>query len=404
MVRVVVTTERDEHERRVALTPETVAKLTDRGHEVFIETGSGQRAGFADDDYLASGGVVSNLADVVGSGGLVTMVRGLQPNHADQELWSLLNRSHVLIGLHDPLWRPEDAAKLAATGATVFALELVPRITRAQSMDVLSSMATVVGYEAALTAASRLPKMLPLMMTAAGTIPAARIVVLGAGVAGLQAIATSRRLGAIVDGFDIREAAREQIRSIGARAIEIDLDAGQTEDSGGYAREQTEAIAHRQNELLTPFVAEADAVITAASVPGAVSPELLTTSMVEAMKPGSIIVDLGAERGGNCRLSQADREVVHAGVTILGPTDLASRAPATSSRLFASNVATFIDHLAPDGDLQIDRDDEITAETLVSIGGDVVNPRVLERLGAVRRVSPLDAENEEAAANGRREL
>ncbi len=392
MVRVAIPAEPYEQERRVALTPEAVAKLVTGGHEVFVEAGSGGRAGFDDSEYAASGAVVSDLGEVVGSGGLVTMVGGLRSDPSGQALCSLVNSHHVLIGLHDPLWRPEDAAKLVATGATVFALELMPRITRAQSMDVLSSMATVVGYEAALLAASKLPRMLPLMMTAAGTIPAARVMVLGAGVAGLQAIATSRRLGAIVDGFDIREAAREQIRSIGARATEIELDVGQAEDSGGYAREQTEAAAQRQNELLTPFVAEADAVITAAAVPGTVSPELLTTAMVEAMRPGSVIVDLGAERGGNCQLSRADHEVVHGGVTILGPTDLASRAPATSSRLFANNVVTFIEHLAPDGELIIDRDDEITAETLVGIGGDVVNPRVLERLGAVRGESRTDSD------------
>jgi NAD(P) transhydrogenase subunit alpha len=381
-MRIAVPSELGERERRVALTPAAVAKLTGDGHDVVVEAGAGGRAGFSDNQFVDAGATLAGRADVVGSGGVIVGVNG--PRHPDGEgdLWLALGPDHVLVGLHDPLWRPENAAKLATTRCTALALELVPRITRAQTMDVLSSMATVVGYEAALLAASRLPKMLPLMMTAAGTIPAAKILVLGAGVAGLQAIATSRRLGAVVEGYDIRPAAVEQIRSMGARAIDLHLalEAGDTETSGGYATEQTGDVTRRQHELLGPHVAEADAVITTAAVPGAPSPELISSGMVEAMAPGSVIIDLAAERGGNCRLTRAGDEVDVAGVALLGPVDLASRAPATSSQLFANNIVSFLRHLAPSGELVIDRDDEITAATLVSIDGELVHPEVAARL------------------------
>ena len=222
--------------------------------------------------------------------------------------------------------------------------------------------------------------MLPMMMTAAGTVPPSRFVVLGAGVAGLQAIATARRLGAVVEGYDIRPAAMEQIQSLGAKPIELELQTEEAEDSGGYAAEQTEELNRRQNEQLTPYIAEADAVITTAAIPGAVSPELITTEMVEAMRPGSVIIDLAAERGGNCRLTTADDEVLHEGVLILGPTDLASRAAGTSSQMFSNNVISLLRHIAPDGKITLDMDDEIIAGTVVSTGGAVTHPAVLARL------------------------
>ncbi len=380
MIRIAVPAEFETAERRVALTPGAVGALIETGHSVVVEAGAGTRAGFADQAYLDVGARVANLEEVVGDDGLVAMINGPTQDRGGQALWSMLGEQHTVIGLIDPLWRPDNAAKLAATGATIFSLELIPRTTRAQSMDVLSSMATVVGYEAALLAARRSPKMFPLMMTAAGTIPAAKVLVLGAGVAGLQAIATSRRLGAIVEGYDIRPAAMEQIRSLGARTVDIAPRNVSSEDGGGYARAQTDDAQRVQSELLTPAVAGAEAVITTAAVPGSASPELITTTMVEAMASGSLIVDLAAERGGNCKLTVADEEVDHDGVVTLGPTDLASRAAATSSRLFSTNLSSFIAHLAPEGDLVID-DDEITTETLVSRSGEVVNPRVLDRLG-----------------------
>jgi NAD(P) transhydrogenase subunit alpha len=384
LMRIAVPAELDELERRVAMTPASAAKLAGDGHEVVVETGAGLRAGFDDGAYVAAGATVANRIDTVGTGGVVVKIHSPRHREAGDGLEPSLGSQHALVALLDPLWHPDLAAELASTGCAVFALDLVPRITRAQTMDVLSSMATVAGYQAALLAASRLPKMLPLMMTAAGTIPAARILVLGAGVAGLQAIATSRRLGAVVEGYDIRPAATEQIRSLGAKAIELQLDAAPTETSGGYAREQTAAENQRQHELLAPHAAEADAVITTAAVPGATSPELITPAMVEAMAPGSVIVDLAAERGGNCRLTKPDEEVTVGGVTILGPTDLASRSPATSSQLFAGNIVSFLRHLAPGGELVIDREDEITAGTLIGIGGELVHPDVVTRLGGGR--------------------
>ncbi len=379
-MRIGVLREYGDRERRVALTPTGVTKLAD-DHEVTVETGAGQAAGFSDDDYRQVGATVDERSAVVGDEAIVVSIIGPDVDRSADPGWRLLGPGHLVVALHDPLWRPERAAALAETGATGVSLELIPRTTRAQSMDVLSSTATVAGYEAALLAASRIPKMLPMMMTAAGTVPPARIVVLGAGVAGLQAIATARRLGGIVEGYDIRPAAMEQIRSLGAKAIELDLDTGSSEDDGGYAQAQTEDLNRRQNELLTPHIAEADAVITTAAIPGTESPELITTAMVEAMRPGSVIVDLGAERGGNCRLTRPDTDVVHNGVLLLGPTDLPSMAPATSSQMFSNNVVSLLQHLCPDGEPALDFADEIIDGTVIASNGAVRHPRVRERLG-----------------------
>ena len=368
-------------ERRVALTPAGAATLIGEGHEVVVEVGAGMRAGFSDTAYREAGATIAQRAAVIGEGGVVVQVNGADGAELATPDWGSVGPGHVLVGLHDPLWRAERAAALVATGATVVSLDLIPRTTKAQSMDVLSSMATIAGYEAALLAATRIPRILPMMMTAAGTVTPARFVVLGAGVAGLQAIATARRLGAVVQGYDIRPAATEQIRSLGARAIELDLATADAEGEGGYAAAQTAELNRRQNELLTPYIAEADAVITTAAIPGAASPELVTTAMVEAMAAGSVVVDLAAERGGNCRLTVADDEVLHEGVLILGPTDLASRAPATASQMFSTNVIALLRHLAPDGELELDPDDEIIAGTTVGAGGVVSHPRVRAALG-----------------------
>ncbi len=380
-MRIGVPRETKSRERRVALTPSGAATLVAAGHEVTVEVGAGLKAGFDDSAYREVGATIDQRAAVIGPAGVVLAVHGPAAEEVADPAWSRLGPDHTVIAQHDPLWAPDRAAALAKTGATTVSLELIPRTTKAQSMDVLSSSATVAGYEAALLAASRSAKMLPLMMTAAGTVPPSRFVVIGAGVAGLQAIATARRLGAVVEGYDIRPEAMEQIRSLGAKSIELDLGGEAAEGTGGYAAEQTEELNRRQNELLTPYLAEADAVITTAAIPGRESPELLTTAMVEAMKPGSIIIDLAAERGGNCRLTVADQEIIHEGVVILGPTDLASRSAATASQMFSNNVISLLKHLGPDGEIALDFEDEITAGTVVTHDGKVRHPAVRERLG-----------------------
>ncbi|NNE94844.1 MAG: NAD(P) transhydrogenase subunit alpha [Acidimicrobiales bacterium] len=376
---VTVVKETAERERRVALTPVGVEKLTAAGHTVTAETGCGRSAGFTDEAYSAAGATVTDRDAALASGGVVVGIHAVRTG---------IGPDHVVVGLVDPIWRPAAADRLAETGATVLSLELMPRITRAQSMDVLSSMATVAGYEAVLLAATRLPKMFPLLMTAAGTVPAARTVVLGAGVAGLQAIATARRLGSVVEAYDVRPAAAEQIESVGGKSIRLDLDTAESEDVGGYARAQSDDTNLRQQELLAPYIADADIVITTAAIPGARSPELVTTAMVDPMRPGSVIVDLAAERGGNCSLTRADDEVVHNGVTVLGPTDLASRSATSASRMYSNNVVTYLTHLTGDnGELVLDVDDEITAGTLVARGGSVVHPNVIDAIARSNRGS-----------------
>ena len=348
-----------ERERRVALTPTGTADLVADGHEVAVRTGAGALAGFTDQAYGEAGATIED-ADAEYRPGVVLTLGA--PTGA-------FGPDHVIVGMLDPRWRPEPIATLAGGGATVLALELMPRITRAQSMDVLSSMATVAGTEAVLLAATRLPKLFPLMMTAAGTIPPAKVLVLGAGVAGLQAIATARRLGAVVSGYDVRPAATEQIRSVGATAIELDLGVGDAEDAGGYATVQTDDVAERQRDALAPHIAEADVVITTAAIPGAASPLLVTAAMVEAMAPGSVIVDMAAERGGNCELTRADEVVHHGGVEVLGPTDLASAAAQSASEMYSNNLVTLIRHLDDDGRLHLDPDDEITGAIVVARDG-----------------------------------
>ena len=382
-------------ERRVALTPDTAVKLVDKGHRVVVESGAGLDAGI-EDDAFRSAGVDIGAPDAVRECEVSLAVRGAGTWEGEGSSPTDTLRSGALaLAMFDPLWLPKNAQALAATGADVMSLELVPRITRAQSMDVLSSMATVAGYEAALLAASKLPRMFPLMMTAAGTLAAARVFVLGAGVAGLQAIATARRLGAIVEGYDVRPAAAEQIRSLGAKAVELDLDTADSEDAGGYAREQSEDANARQQRLLTPYIAESDVIITTAAIPGRPSPELITAPMVEAMTSGSIIIDLAAERGGNCAVTVADAEVVHAGVTVLGPTDLASRSPRHASQMLGNNLVTLLDHLSDDdGQLVVDHEDEITGAMLVATGGEVVHERVLDALGSSAPTPTPDAPTE----------
>lgn len=376
-MRIAVLREGLEEERRVALTPDACAKLIADGHTVAVQTNAGEQAGSLDGEYLNAGATV--VADrrelITNADAVLTVTRpevadlpGLGP---DQALFSLL----------DPLWRPEPMAELAATGTSALSLELVPRITRAQSMDVLSSMATVAGYQAVLTGAQKLPRMFPMLMTAAGTVPAARVFVLGAGVAGLQAIATARRLGAVVEGFDIRPAAAEQIRSLGAKAVELNLDTADSEDSGGYAKAQADDEQTRQREALTPLLAASDVVITTAAIPGVRSPLLITTEMVEAMRPGSMVIDLAAARGGNCEATVADEEVAIGGVTVVGPTRLESESSRSASLMFANNLVSLLRHLTGDDtSLNLDPDDEITSAMLVTAGGSVVHERVAAAL------------------------
>ena len=361
-MRIAVLCERMAGERRVALTPEAAQTLVSDGHSVVVESGAGVAAGMPDDAYLTVGATVApDLAATVGDAGVVVSVNG----PTDGATLGHLGAGHILVGLFDPFWLPDVAARVAATGATMIALDLVPRSTRAQAVDVLSSMATVEGFQSVLLAAGRLPKMLPMLMTAAGTVPPARVLVLGAGVAGLQAIATARRLGAVVEGFDIREEALEQIRSLGAKSV----DPPPAPDGGV----PDAVLIH---EVLAPHVAEADIVIATAQIPGRQSPLLVTAAMVAGMRPGSVLVDLAVQRGGNCEVSIADSDVDHGGVTVLAPTNLASGSAVTASRMFATNITNLVRMLDNDGEAFVDPDDDVLVGMLVAAGGEVVHPVV----------------------------
>jgi NAD(P) transhydrogenase subunit alpha len=365
-------------ERRVALVPASIPALTKAGYEVLIERGAGSRAGFPDAAYTDKGGQLAGREDVFAAAVLLQVRVGDLPR---------MRRGQVVIGMADPLGAPAASRELAGRGVTGFALELIPRITRAQSMDVLSSMATIAGYKAVLIAADALPRMFPLLTTAAGTITPAHVFIVGVGVAGLQAIATARKLGAVVEAYDVRPAVKEQVQSVGAKFVELPLDTGQAEDTGGYAKAQDETFYQRQREMMVRVVAANDVVITTAVVPGRKAPVLVTAEMVRGMAPGSVIVDLAAERGGNCELTRPDEAVVEHGVTILGPTNLPSTVPYHASQMYAKNVSTFLLHLTGDKAVKVDTGDEITRETLVTQGGEVVNPRVRQLLGLPEAVT-----------------
>ena len=369
-------------ERRVALVPRTCEALAKLGAGVIVEQSAGAEAGFPDDQYVARGARIGSRSDAF-QADIVVQVRSLGANpEAGRADLATLRPGQTLIGFGEPLTALQEDADLARTGVSFFAMELMPRITRAQSMDALSSMATIAGYKAVLLAATTLPKIFPMLMTAAGTITPARVLVLGAGVAGLQAIATSRRLGAIVYAYDVRSAVKEQIESLGAKFVVLDIETGQSEDKGGYAKAMDEEFYRRQRELLKEVIREQDVVISTAAVPGKKAPILITADMASALAPGSVIVDVAAERGGNCELTKPGETVVHQGISILGPLNLASSAPFHASQMYASNVASFLKlMLAKDGTLNINRDDEIIRETLVTFGNEVVHPRVAELLG-----------------------
>ena len=364
-------------ERRVALVPAVLPLLTKKGVEVVIEAAAGEAAGYPDAAYAEAGARVEPArAAVFGAADIVLQVlcHGANDRTGRADL-ALLRRDQVLIGFLRPLGSPDTVREIAATGATAFAVELVPRITRAQSMDALSAMSTVAGYSAVLRAANLLPRMFPMLMTAAGTITPAKVLVVGAGVAGLQAVATARRLGAVVSAYDVRPAAKEQVESVGGRFVELPLETGDAEDARGYARARDETFYQRQRELMARVVAASDVVITTAVVPGRKAPVLVTGDMVAAMEPGSVIVDLAAERGGNCELTRAAETVVAHGVTIVGAVNLAGAVPYHASQMYARTLVSFVLHLLKDGAVAVDLEDEITRETLVTRGGEVVHPR-----------------------------
>jgi H+-translocating NAD(P) transhydrogenase subunit alpha len=370
-------------ERRVAVVPGSVPALKKLGLDVLVERGAGSEAGFPDAEYEKQGATVVSRQELAGKADLLLQVRtpGANPEHGRAEA-DMLRQGQVLVGLADPLGTPDAAAVLAAQGVVIFSLELVPRITRAQSMDVLSSQATIAGYKAVLIGAAAMPRMCPMMMTAAGTINPAKVFVVGAGVAGLQAIASARRLGAKVEAYDVRPAVKEQITSLGAKFVELPLETGASEDKGGYAKAQDESFYRRQREMMLKVVGASDLVITTAAIPGKKSPVLITEEMVKAMAPGSVIVDLAAERGGNCELTKADQTIVAHGVTIMGPTNLPATVPYHASQMYSRNMVTFVQHLVKNGQLSFDMEDEITRETLVTRNGEVVHARVRELLAA----------------------
>lgn len=381
-------------EGRVALIPASIPALTKGGLRVVVEAGSGEAAGYPDARYAEKGAEIAPSRDQALAADVILQVRSAGANgHCAQSDLYRVRPDQVFIGMCDPLGEPSAISEWATRGATLFALELLPRISRAQSMDVLSSMATLSGYRAVLLAATALPKMFPMLMTAAGTIQPAKVLVVGAGVAGLQAIATARRLGAVVSAYDVRPAVKEQVQSLGARFVEVPLETAAAEGAGGYARQMDDAFYRRQRELMHRVVAENDVVITTALIPGQKAPVLITAEMVAAMAPGAVIVDLAAERGGNCELTQPDETVVERGVTILGPTNLPSEVSYHASQMYAKNISNFLLHLVKDGRLLVDLDDEITRETLVARDGQVVHPRVLAALDekASRVCAPVSA-------------
>jgi NAD(P) transhydrogenase subunit alpha len=367
-------------ERRVALVPGVIPNLKKAGMEVVVQAGAGNEAGYPDSEFEAKGAkILPDRAQVFAAADVILQVLcyGANDRNGADDL-PLFRPGQTLIGFLRPLGSVDVVRQVAETGVSAFSFELMPRITRAQNMDALSSMATVSGYKAVLMAADRLPRMFPMLTTAAGTVTPARVFVIGAGVAGLQAIATAHRLGAITSGYDVRPAAREQIMSLGGRVVELPLETAGAEDKRGYAKAQDEAFYERQRELLGRVVAESDVVITTATVPGRRPPLLVTADAVSHMMPGSVVVDMAAERGGNCELTRTGEVVVEHGVTLVGHFNLASTVPYHASFMYARNSLMFLLHLVKDGKIDPERDDEIVRETLVTRGGEIVQPRVRE--------------------------
>jgi NAD(P) transhydrogenase subunit alpha len=369
-------------ERRVALVPAHVSSLTKLGAEVMVERGAGEAAGFADDAYTDKGATIVDRAEVLSGADAVLTV---QTAGADPDSFTVdaekMKEGQIVIGYAEPYAPSEAFQKAVDRKVSVFSMELMPRITRAQSMDSLSSMANLAGYKAVLLAANELPKMFPMMMTAAGTIVAAKAFIVGVGVAGLQAIATAKRLGAVVSAYDIRPAVKDQVKSLGAKFVEMELETGDAESSGGYAKEMGEDFYRKQRELMTEVVAESDVVITTANIPGKQAPTLITEDMVKAMPTGSVLVDLAAERGGNCELTESGQTVVKHGVTIVGPENIPSMLAENASTLYSKNITTFFATMANEGQIDIDYEDEIISQTMVTRDGTVPNGDLKERLG-----------------------
>ena len=369
-------------EIRVALVPDLVPQYVKAGFDVCVETDAGLRAGFTDDSFVKKGAkIYPNRRELFEECEVILQVRsfGANPESGRADL-ALMRKGQIIIGHFEPLSEPALMNELAATGVKAFGIELLPRITRAQSMDALSSMATVGGYKAVVLAASHLPMMFPMLMTAAGTVSPARVLIVGAGVAGLQAIATAKRLGAKVSAYDIRPAVKEQVESLGAKFVEMDLGADDAEDKGGYAKAMDEEFYKRQRELMTRVIAESNVVITTAAVPGKKAPILVTEHMVEHMMPGSVIVDLAAERGGNCELTKAGETIVHDHVTILGPINLPATIPYHASQMYGRNLLSFVRNFMKDGRIDMNHEDEIVRDTMLTNDGEVVNARVRELL------------------------
>ncbi|HXW35061.1 MAG TPA: Re/Si-specific NAD(P)(+) transhydrogenase subunit alpha [Acidimicrobiales bacterium] len=374
-VKLAVPKELNPNEHRVAIVPDVAGRLKGSGFEVAVESGAGEAAYFTDDAYREKGASIGDLTSISKDAEIIGKVQPPTPQETSE-----LPEGITVVSFLQPTSQLEVVKALVAKKATAFSLDLVPRISRAQSMDALSSQATVSGYRSALAAAELLPKFFPLFMTAAGTVPPAKVFVMGTGVAGLQAIATARRLGAQVRAYDVRAAAAEEVQSLGATFVQLDLET--QEGVGGYARAQSEEFLARQRELLGKEVAVSDAVITTAAVPGRKAPVLVTKEMVEAMSAGSVVVDLAADGGGNCELTEAGRDVVHEGVTVRGMSNPASGMPTHASFLYARNVANFLSLLSKDGQLAPDFDDEVVAGSCVIKNGDVVHEQTRELLGA----------------------
>lgn len=370
-------------ERRVALVPAVIPNLKKAGLEVVVEVGAGIAAGYPDGEYLEKGArLTASRAELFRSADIIVqfLCHGANDQTGSADL-PLMRKGQALLGFVRPLGAVKTLEEIAERGVTAFSVELMPRTTRAQSMDALSSMATICGYKAVVLAADTLPRMFPMLTTAAGTIAPARVLIIGAGVAGLQAIATARRLGGVASAYDMRPAAKEQVQSLGGRFVELPIEAKDAQDARGYGKAQDETFYQKQRELLGKIVAESDVVITAAVIPGKKSPVLVTKDMVEKMAPGSVIVDLAAERGGNCELTNPDEIVVDHNVTIIGEFNLAATVPYHASALYARNVSAFLQHLVKEDKLQLDMRDEIIRETMVTHNGEVVNARVREFFG-----------------------
>ncbi|MEA5618174.1 Re/Si-specific NAD(P)(+) transhydrogenase subunit alpha [Cronbergia sp. UHCC 0137] len=382
-MRVAVAKEIEVCERRVALIPDTVGRLVKQGLEVWVEAGAGEKAFFSDADYEAAGAkITSDTAKLWGEADVLLKVSPPQVREDGRSEVDLIKSGAVLISFLNPLGNPVIAQQLANRQITALSMELIPRTTRAQSMDALSSQASLAGYKAVLIAAAALPKYFPMLTTAAGTIAPAKVFIMGAGVAGLQAIATARRLGAVVEAFDIRPAVKEEVQSLGAKFVEVKLEE-ETVAAGGYAKEISEDSKKRTQELVAEHVKNSDVVITTAQVPGRKAPQLVTEEMVAQMKPGSVIVDLAAEQGGNCACTEAGKDIIWNGVTIIGPINLPSSMPIHASQLYAKNVTSLMQLLIKDKALAINFSDDIVDAACVTHGGEIRNQRVKDALQAV---------------------